>query len=255
MKALVGHTGFVGSHLAEQVRFDLLFNSKNSQDLRGKDLDLLVFSGAKAEKWKANQDPAGDAAHIDELIDLLGTVKAKKAVLISTVDVYLRPNEVDEMSEASTQGLHAYGLNRLRLENFFNTHFQDSYIVRLPGLFGKGIKKNVVYDFLNNNQTEKIDSRGVFQFYDLSWIWKDIAKAMERNIRLLNISVEPTSVADVAKVAFGRDFKNEVLPQAARYDMRSRYAELWAGSRGYLYNRDQVLAAMKKFVASERKTP
>lgn len=98
---------------------------------------------------------------------------AKKVVLISTVDVYLQPVEADEDTSIIRESLQPYGKHRLELETFIEDRF-DALVVRLPGLFGKGIKKNIVYDFLHNNLVDKIHKNSVFQFYNLEHLWQDI---------------------------------------------------------------------------------
>ena len=41
-----------------------------------------------------------------------------------------------------------YGRNRLHLERLVQDTYRDALIVRLPGLFGKNIKKNFIYDLI-----------------------------------------------------------------------------------------------------------
>ena len=45
--------------------------------------------------------------------------------------------------------MQAYGYNRYRLELWAREKYPDALIIRLPGLFGKNIKKNFIYDFIN----------------------------------------------------------------------------------------------------------
>lgn len=47
-----------------------------------------------------------------------------------------------------TRGLRRYGKDRLWLENKVSDSF-DSLVIRLPGLYGKGLKKNFLYDYIN----------------------------------------------------------------------------------------------------------
>src|SRR5471032_1906206 len=96
--ALIGHTGFVGSNLLRQARFDATYNSSNIEAIAGEEFDLLVCAGVRAEKWIANANPAADRGGIDRLIQALTTVKARRAILISSVDVFITPIEVDESS-------------------------------------------------------------------------------------------------------------------------------------------------------------
>ena len=146
--ALIGYTGFVGSNLALQYEFTDLYNSKNITDIAGKSYDLLICAGVKAQKWVANQQPEKDLADIQALIDQLSKAEIKQFVLISTIDVYPNPVNVDEDSLIDKTNHHPYGLNRLYLEEWVAKHYQDHLIIRLPGLFGQGIKKNFIHDIL-----------------------------------------------------------------------------------------------------------
>ena len=170
--ALIGHTGFVGTNLRAAVPFDVLVNSTNVEELRGRSFDLIVCAGVRAEKWKANQNPDADRAGIRALTDALEGVTAKRFVLISTVDVYPNPIAVDEATPIDPAQTSAYGRHRLELELFARARF-ETLVVRLPGLFGPGLRKNVVFDLLHGNQVEKIHPGGVYQYYNLDRLWAD----------------------------------------------------------------------------------
>ena len=148
-EALVGYTGFVGSNICACHKFDALYNSKNITDAYGTCPDLLVFAGLRAEKYLANKDPDKDLEQIDIAESNIIKISPKKLVLISTVDVFKSPSGMDENSKIDTEGLNAYGFNRYQLELRIRERFPDALIIRLPGLFGKNIKKNFIYDFIN----------------------------------------------------------------------------------------------------------
>lgn len=245
--AIIGYTGFIGSNLIRQAEYKSFYNSKNIGSIVGKNFDLLVCTAAPAEKWLANKEPTKDRENLQRLINYLQQVTAKKVVLISTVDVYPQPIEVDENTIASLENLHPYGKHRLELENIIQERF-DALVVRLPGLFGQGIKKNIVYDFLHNNLVDKIDKNSVFQFYNLKHLWQDIQVAISRNLNLVNFAVEPTSVAEVAATAFGFEFTNQTQ-NPVKYDIRTKHYQLFGGCPpGYLYGKSQVLSELKEFV-------
>ena len=149
MKALVGYTGFVGSNLAASVKFDGLYNSKNVKDAFGTNPDVLYYSGVPAAKFIANKFPQQDMEIMEAAVENIRKINPKKLVLISTVDVYKEPNGRDEDSPMETDGLAAYGANRLWLESKVREMYPDCLIVRLPGLYGKNIKKNFIYDYIN----------------------------------------------------------------------------------------------------------
>jgi len=147
--ALIGYTGFVGGNLDLQYEFSDKYNSKNINEIVGQSYDFCICAGVKAQKWVANQNPEQDWNEIQSLINLLEQATISRFVLISTVDVYPRPFEVNEDSNINLSELQAYGLNRLRLEEWAKAHYIDYLIIRLPGLFGQNIKKNFIHDILH----------------------------------------------------------------------------------------------------------
>lgn len=248
--ALIGHTGFVGGNLLRQRRFDALYNSANIEAIAGQHFDLVVCAGAPAAKWKANKEPEADRACLRRLTDALASVRARRVVLVSTIDVFGQKDTVDE--DSTPRDATAYGRHRQELEQFTAARF-DTLIVRLPALFGPGLKKNAVYDMLHNNQVEKIDSRGVFPFYDVTRLWRDVQTAEAAGLRLVHLATEPVSIAEVARAAFGFEFLNELAATPAVYDFRTRHAALFGGSGGYLCDKGQVLADLAAFVHSEKR--
>lgn len=251
MKALIGHTGFVGSTLLRQTAFDALFRSTDIHEIEGRRFDLVVCAGAPAQKWIANRDPESDLAKINGLIGHLDGVECKTFVLISTVDVFKQPLAVDESSPVDESGLHAYGLHRRLLEKFVERRFDRHLVVRLPGLVGPGLRKNVIFDLLNDNNLHAIDSRGVFQFYPMVNLWYDVERALQAGLSLVHLTAAPVSVAEVAESGFGRRFEQPLATPAATYDMRSRHAELFGGQGAYQYSVRETLSAVRAYAQSE----
>lgn len=149
VKALVGYTGFVGSNIAASGDFDALYNSTNIEEAYGTCPDLLIYAGLRAEKYLANNAPDKDMELIVQAEENIRKINPKKLILISTIDVFKRPINVDENSSIDTEELHAYGYNRYQLERWVRKVYPDALIIRLPGLFGKNIKKNFIYDYIN----------------------------------------------------------------------------------------------------------
>lgn len=248
--ALIGHTGFVGGNLLRQRPFDATFNSQNIAEIEGKSFDLLVCSGAPAQKWKANKEPEPDLANLQALMSRLAKVQARRFVLISTIDVYPTPIDVDESTPIDESVAQPYGRHRRMLERFCEERF-GAHVVRLPGLFGKGLKKNVIYDLLHDNLVDQIHPEGSFQYYDLEGIWRDVKRALDADLKLLNVSSEPIVTKDIARECFNRELAPKPTP-GARYDMRSRHAPLFGGRDGYLFDRATTLEQLRAFVRSER---
>ncbi len=251
-RCLIGHTGFVGGNLARQGHFDAFFHSRNIAQLAGLEFDEIWCCGVSAVKWQANKDPEGDWRGITPLLDALGRAKAGRFVLISTVDVFKSPVAVDEAAIPERDGLHPYGLHRLMVEDFVTDRFRDRIVVRLPGLFGAGLKKNIIYDFLHDNLVAGIHADSRFQFYSLDAVHADILAAREAGLDLVHFATEPVSVREVAREAFGLDFDNAPPSAPARYDMHTRHADVFGRQNPYIAGKDDVLASMRDFVRRER---
>lgn len=250
-RALIGYTGFVGSNLMAQAPFDDGYNSKNIEELAGKHYELIVCAGAPAVKWKANKEPEADRAAIARLEGALGAATADRVILISTVDVYPRPIETDEATPLDPAAGEPYGKHRLMLERTVEARFKTTTI-RLPGLFGPGLKKNIIFDFLHQNAVAQINAESVFQFYDLTRLWRDIGTVEAAGVRRANFATEPVSVGEVAREAFGFAF-TQTPGNRARYDFRTLHAGLFGKSGGYMMSKREVLDALARFVAEERK--
>ena len=305
MKSLVGYTGFVGSNLAKSFNFDNLYNSKNIEEAFGSNPDLLVYSGVPAEKFLANNNPEKDLEIINNAFENIKKINPKRVVLISTIDVYKNPINVDEDTSIDIEGLLPYGLNRYKLEKMVEENFDDYLIVRLPGLYGKNIKKNFIYDLINfipsllNEQKynelinkddyikdfyikqengfykcidvnseqkanlktyfEKVgfsalnftDSRSIFQFYNLSYLWEHINIALDNGIKKLNLATEPVSIQELYKYIKGTEFTNEVSKEPFNYDYKTKYFNYFRANEGYIFSKKFILEDIKKFVLSK----
>lgn len=122
-------------------------------------------------------------------------------------------------------------------------------------LTATGTEKKEVYKFFSTNTFNAIsftDSRSIYQFYNLGRLWSDIELALKNNIRLLNITTEPVSVAEVYKFLSGKDFINELAKSPYNYDIKSVHAELFGGQNGYLIKKEDELADLKKYVEEEQ---
>jgi dTDP-4-dehydrorhamnose reductase len=205
----------------------------------------LVCAGLPAEKWKANSDPESDWSNMANLAQMISSVSAQRAILISTIDVYQPPFDVTEEDKPNYVGESAYGRNRAWFEAFFASQFSETITIRLPGLFADDLKKNFIYDLVNNrfDQVAKVHRDSIFQFYDVRGIGQLINKCKENDISLLNVATEPVSAEEIA------DLFNVSLESTAtkvEYRMRSIYSEFFNGTNGYLQDKKKVLEGISK---------
>lgn len=143
---LVGSTGFVGGNLAAKGGFTKQYHSTDVQQGFGQDNDLVVYAGVPAAMFLANADPEADLAVMRTARENIRRLNPKKLVLISSICVYADSRGKTERDIPEPDGLPAYGANRLQLERWVRADRPDALIVRLPALYGLGLKKNFLYD-------------------------------------------------------------------------------------------------------------
>lgn len=246
--ALIGYTGFVGGNLNYQYKFSDLYNSKNIQEIEGKSYDLVVCAGTRSEMWLINQNSKKDLEEINSLIKSIKKTKIKQFVLISTIAVYPNPVDINENTSINSKKTSPYGQNRFYLEEFCQKTF-DTLIIRLPGLFGQGLKKNAIYDLLNNHMIESIHADSVYQFYDLLWLWRDISKSLEHNLKLVNFATEPTSIEEITKDCFNINFTNRPKDNTPAFcNFKSNHYKIYNGENGYMYPKKVVKKNLRRFI-------
>lgn len=302
MRALVGYTGFVGSNLNMYGDFGAVYNSKNIRQAFGSCPDVLYYAGVPARKFIADKNPRQDLEIIQNARENIKKIRPKKLVLISTVDVYKNPSGKTEDDEPDA--VNAYGKNRAVLEDMAAQAVKDCHIVRLPGLYGKNIKKNFIYDFINyipslltdakiaslagtdrsiydyyadrgdgfwrvkanidRRQLKKVlekvgfsalnftDSRGVFQYYNLKYLYKDIQTVIDNDIRVMNIATQPVEIGRLYRMLTGKEFVNHITDKPPYYDFRTKYAEFFGRGDGYIQSREFVCRDIKEFVEEMR---
>ncbi|MDO8621183.1 MAG: pyridine nucleotide transhydrogenase [Candidatus Levybacteria bacterium] len=254
LSALIGYSGFIGGNLIQQTKFDDLYNSKNIKDIGGKNYDLVVSAATASLKWQANLEPKKDWEKIEKFIDCLKHIKTKLFILISTVDVYPNPYNVDEDTLINPAKLtQGYGRNRYNLEKFIAKTFPNAIIIRLPQTFGEGLKKNAVFDLIYNNRWDLIHKENKFQWYNLENIWKDIQLAIKNSLKLVHLAVEPLSVKEVAKYTLDLDFTNVTKNPPVNYNMLTKYGYLYGSKTKYLYDKEVTLSELKEFIKSKIK--
>lgn len=231
---LVG-TGFVGTALMRARRFVEVYNRTNIAELPGRTCDRMTIAAAPAEKWRANADPAGDMDGIRSMFDAVSRVAARRVVLISTVDAL---------------GDSAYGVNRLELEIMCRRRWPEALvIVRLPALFGPGLRKNALHDLLTGRPLSvSLDS--VYQWYCIDWLADDLDMIPEmRAATAINIACPPVTLRQIVDRYGLRPappihvVSSQPLP-CPRYDVSEH--------GGYAYSLEAMWDAMDDFVAKWR---
>lgn len=151
-RALIGR-GFLGSVLDSPGRFTDRFHSKNIDRLEGS-FDLIVIAAPSAAKWFVNEHPDLDSVACQEIVSALQRTSARRVVLLSSID-------------AGREIAGIYGKHRLMLERKMPEH---AAIIRLPALYGDGLRKNALFDLMNSKPVPN----QIYQWYNVADLWGNV---------------------------------------------------------------------------------
>ncbi len=146
---IIGSTGFVGGALCRQHDFAGRYTSRNIMSIGEEPWDTVVCAAAPGSMFEANTAPESDARKVAALCDDLRKARAKRFVLISSIAVLEDFAGQDDEGTTRFQQALAYGRNRRALEVFCTEQFENCLVVRLPALFGPGLRKNFIFDLMN----------------------------------------------------------------------------------------------------------
>lgn len=250
---IIGHRGFVGSNLYRQFPDAMGAGRAEVEAFNHHIFGDIYCAAPQAKKWFANQNPEDDRLEVVRLIENCKQLTCTGSfILFSTVDVYDPPLAVDECCQPSEES-HPYGLHRFMLEKSMLELFGDqARIIRLPALVGHGLKKNIIYDLLNNNNLEQINPNSTFQWFNLEYLRSIIkfAQGLEGG-QILNVASEPLATALILDNWF-EDVKDRLDWDRAPmgYDVRTVYGP---DGNHYLYSAEEALRLhLEPYIKAQR---
>lgn len=92
------------------------------------------------------------------------------------------------------------------------------------------------------------DSRGVFQYYNLKYLYDNIQTAIENGVKILNIATQPVTISEIYRTLTGGEFVNEIADVPPYYDFCTQHAQLFGGRDGYIQTKEFVLNDIKEYV-------
>lgn len=204
---LLGATGFVGTALRRQTSFDACFHSKNVAEIEGQEFATLVCAAAPGSMLEANTAPERDREQIHGLITRLSKVRAERLILISSIAVLSDFAGQHVESTHDFQETLAYGRHRRELEAFVEDHFDQSLVVRLPALFGRGLRKNFIFDLLNPVPSMLNEAK-------ISELRDELSSELSELVGQLYAKDEVTGLLKLDRAALNRDARRGALDAA-----------------------------------------
>lgn len=178
MNGLIGSNGLIGNYLQQHIQMANTFNSNNINTISEYEFDTVYCSAPSGNRLFVATNPRLDDMAIDQMIDTIIPSKINNFILISTCDTQIRPDTV-------------YGKNRLRLETFVKSNFENYHIIRLSALIDNNITKNILFDIKHRKYIDKINANLKLQWYPLDNLIKDINRVVEYAIKETNLCSEP----------------------------------------------------------------
>ncbi len=136
-----------------------------------------------------------------------------------------------------------------------DNYYKNYHIIRLPALFGKGLKKNIIFDLIHNNNINNINLNSKFQWYNLDWLKDDINIVINNNIRICNFFTEPIPSYEIVslyetvfnkKLLFDIEYFNTDTPQIS-YNCKTIYDKLFNSNNGYIKHKKTILESLKQY--------
>ncbi len=251
MNILIGNTGLIGTTLLKSLTFDYEYNSKNICEYNVPDNCDLYLACLPATKWMVNKDPFSDLKNAQSIIDKIKNKEYNNVYLFSTIDVYSESKLGSNENVNPTVSSLNYGSNRylfeLMVKQFLN--YKNIKIFRLPALYSKDIKKNVLFDLLNNNNIENINSYSIFQWYNLDNLVFDINYFSKnyKNEEVVNLFPEGIDTKSIINDIFP-EYKSKISEKYfVCYDYNTKF-----NPSGYLHSANESFNDIKHFVHEYR---
>ncbi len=121
--------------------------------------------------------------------------------------------------------------------------FPALYIRRLPGLFGPGLKKNIIFDLVHNRQDQllKYNPKSVFQYIHIDDGIKLATDTVLEEHNIVNIATSPIAVSDIINLPINGEL------EAVEYNVMTKYHP-----QKYFVHGDTVIQSIKKYVSEEQ---
>lgn len=137
---LIGHTGFIGSnlfnHMQEKYEIYVVNSSEHSEELFDTEFDFAINCAGVSHKYQTNHNTFTGFETETSILKTLSKIQFKKLIHISSID---------------SQDQSNYGKLKKLVEQCVHQQYPTATIIRPAGFVGPQLKKNIVFDIMNNN--------------------------------------------------------------------------------------------------------
>ena len=214
---LTGHKSGLGKFLKSKLKDYKILIYNDQIFKKNYFFDFIIHCAAKRPRYKKK---ISNIDYINSNIDLtrkLITLKFKKFIYISTIDVYpkntklKKENIIINLNKLET----IYQLTKLSSEKILSYFYKDkSIILRLPSIIGKEMKKNIFYEIMytkKKNIKTHFSKKSKFNIVTYDEILNFLNKIFNKNIfgvfnlaNKKNVSIENLAKKYKKKVIYGK---------------------------------------------------
>jgi len=251
--AVIGAKGFVGSAFTRLLRgkegYDLFEITRDNYEKYKGYYDIVVYAASNSRKYIADENPLEDfEMSVLNRMKAILDYRAGLQIHISSVDVY---EELDD-PEKTTEEHHIdvsrnsnYGFHKYVEEQFIQHYSKKWLIFRLAGMVGPGLKKNPVYDILNDRPI-RIHPESRYQYIDTDSVARIVWEIFERGFvnEIYNVCGDGLiSPLEIAKIA-GKSINLELVS----VDMKPRIVDVCIEKIKRVCEVPMTYDVIKKFV-------
>lgn len=250
---VLGGGGFVGQaygRLFTDLGIEhVLIRRDNYQEYVGQSCDVLINANGNSKKFLSDRDPVWDFdASVTSVVRSLEDFKAERYVMLSSGDVYpdqSSPAVTQETAVVDSRASSRYGLHKLIAETMVLSVHPRPLVMRMGGFVGPGMKKNAIFDLLNN-QTVWLQPESQLQFISTDRAARLVWGLAERGVTNEIVNLGATGTVRIGDLFKRIGSRSEFAPEARLVRFELAIDKLRALSNGEVpSSQDEVEAFLQ----------
>lgn len=240
MDGIIGSTGFVGQQLLRILPDVTTIGRSDVANRILYPIQVLYIAAPGAMKWQIDAEPLEDLAEVQRLTSYIKQLRPQRVYLFSTIDVFSDRSNCSESSKRIQSP--SYGGNRTYFEDSLLNMDTETYVRRLGGLFGPGLKKNLIFDLIHRREDQllKYNPNSRFQYLSLDSSVRLSLSTLLDGHRIVNIVGEPISAGSIAGKY--RNLLSSSAPEV-HYDVKTEFH-----SEPYFQRANEILRDINNFI-------
>ena len=229
---ILGGEGFIGSAFVRYCKNNSInfisINKKNYKDFIGSRCDILINANGNSKKYLAQQDEmfdfdASTRSVKRSLVDFI----FNKYVYLSASDVYSNTgllSKTHEKFKIDVKKISNYGFHKYLAELCVIHGAKNWLIFRLGGFVGANLKKNPVFDIVNNKNLQ-VHENSKFQFMETDKTAEIVFKMIKKNLlnEIFNLVGNGNiKVKEIYEIANKQPLKNHEIKDRFNYNVSNK---------------------------------